>query len=310
VGAVGSISLPEYLRLTNSAVVWTSFFRAMWKDFETRFGGMLERLDRHRKYVESCAGAAHFLQSKTLHQNVLDEIRHAQASNLTRHQSTQDVISQAQVKNLVQHQNTRDELAQTQATNLGQHQRTQDGIAQAQASNLAQNQDTQNRIAQAQAASLGQHQSTQDELARVHASHLDYIQAYNADMRQLKSSAQDAQVEAQQHTADLVRIETHNVTRHQVYLEDISKLANKLDDILVQEQSKKLCTVKDWLAVGHQNSEFHASYRQIRRDYPTTTQWVLQHEAVRHWLTANPPATPILWINGIPGAGMFNHSSV
>jgi len=300
----------------------------MWKDFETKFGGVLERLDRHSKYVESCAGAAHFLQSKTLHQKVLDEINDQQANNRTRYLSTQDTISQAQVDSQAQHQNTRDALAQMEATNLTQHQRTHDDIVHAQATNLGQHQITQDEIAQAQATNLGRHQdllhefgqvqvandvhhqSIQSELGRVHASSLDHIQTYNADVSLLKSSAQYAQLEAQQHTANLVRVEADNATRHQVYLEDMSKLANKLEDLLAHEQSKKLASVKEWLAVGQQNSEFHQSYRRVRQEYPSTTQWVLQHEAVKHWLTANPPATPILWINGIPGAGMSARSRV
>jgi hypothetical protein len=82
------------------------------------------------------------------------------------------------------------------------------------------------------------------------------------------------------------------------------RLSSKLDGMIAEEQRRKMETVKEWLAVGQQNSVLHASYRQVRLEHPNTAKWILKQEAVNNWLASHPPATPSLWINGIPGAGM------
>lgn len=270
----------------------------MWKDFETKFGGVLERLGRHRRYVESCADVAHFQQSRkdllefkkeneTLHQRAQDNIVDLRATSLTQHQNTQDEIAQAHAANLTQHQNTQDEMVQAQVTNLAHHQRTRDEIAHAEVMNLAQ------------------HQNTQDDITRLEATNSSHFQTYGVDMALLRSTVQATQMGSQKHASDLARMEANNAARHRTYVDEMSRLSSKLDDMIAQEQRKKMETVKEWLAVGQQNSVLHASYRQVRQEHPDTTKWIFKQEAVKNWLATDPPATPSLWINGIPGAGMF-----
>jgi hypothetical protein len=40
--------------------VWKRFFRSMWKDFNTKFGGILKNLSRHKDLVECRAGIAQY----------------------------------------------------------------------------------------------------------------------------------------------------------------------------------------------------------------------------------------------------------
>lgn len=228
--------------LTDLILVWKNFFRAMWKDFETKFGGVLERLGRHREYVESCASVAHFQQSrKELHELKLE--------------------------NESLHQQLHNDITDLQATSLTQHQITQNGIAQAQTTNLTQ------------------------------------FRTYEADIALLKSTTQATEAELQKHGADLARMEANDAARHRAYVDDMAKLHSKVDEMLDQDQRKKKGMVKEWLAVGQQLYDDHESYHRVRQDYPNTTQWILQHENVKDWMLSDTPATPILWINGIPGAG-------
>lgn len=62
--------------------VWKKFFRSMWKDFNTKFGGILKSLGRHKSFVESCAHHAQF----QLYQHDVVDMR---AASLARFQEYQ-----------------------------------------------------------------------------------------------------------------------------------------------------------------------------------------------------------------------------
>lgn len=53
----------------------------------------------------------------------------------------------------------------------------------------------------------------------------------------------------------------------------------------------------------------HEGYCAVRKEFPSTCRWILKHEYLVDWLSASTPMTPILWINGIPGAGRLPVSS-
>lgn len=63
--------------------------------------------------------------------------------------------------------------------------------------------------------------------------------------------------------------------------------------------------VKEWLSVGELPQLDHASYCKVRADYATTTKWISQHETVKHWIHADVPKSPVVWMYGIPGAGQY-----
>ncbi|KAF2128362.1 C2H2 domain-containing protein [Dothidotthia symphoricarpi CBS 119687] len=93
------------------------------------------------------------------------------------------------------------------------------------------------------------------------------------------------------------------IAQYRRYQEDIADLKSKLNKTISEEQQKKLRAVKEWLAVGQQIHQDHVSFCDIRKQYSSTARWILKHEFVKDWMGADVPPTPVLWINGIPGAG-------
>lgn len=189
----------------------------MWKGFETKFSGTIERLKQHRDHVERCAGLAHFQKSSIDQEANLAHMQTIQADVLNTGIQTMDAI-------------------RSYETNL----------------------DARN----------------------------------NADVAQW-----------QKHHDDVAKQEVQNQTRHQSYLEELKKMDLKLSEVVAKEKDKRMSSVRVWLAIGSQLDERHASFVNIRMGYPSTTKWIMKHEAVDRWLHSTSPATPNLWINGIPGAG-------
>lgn len=42
----------------------------------------------------------------------------------------------------------------------------------------------------------------------------------------------------------------------------------------------------------------------MRQDYPSTGRWIFSEPKVKAWMDPSNAVLPILWMNGIPGAGM------
>jgi hypothetical protein len=93
------------------------------------------------------------------------------------------------------------------------------------------------------------------------------------------------------------------IAQYRMYQDDIAELKAKLDETIAKEQAKKMMVVKDWLAVGEQQQKDHENFVRIRKECATTARWVLQHETIKHWMDADVPNTPTVWMHGIPGAG-------
>jgi hypothetical protein len=90
------------------------------------------------------------------------------------------------------------------------------------------------------------------------------------------------------------------------YKEDMLELMTKLNKQVEEEKLKKLMAVKEWLAVGQQPEQDHVRFQKTRNDYSRTALWILDHEYVKHWMEADIPTTPLLWMHGIPGAGKIS----
>jgi hypothetical protein len=67
-------------------------------------------------------------------------------------------------------------------------------------------------------------------------------------------------------------------------------------------QKKKRLDVVNWLAAVDSVLDQEAS-AAIRHDYPSTGKWVLQDVKIKSWMDPNNAMVPIMWMNGIPGAG-------
>lgn len=61
----GSLEEPCWMAKSLTFIqAWRQLFRASWKDFKTRFQGILENLRRHRDLLENQASLAHFEASQ------------------------------------------------------------------------------------------------------------------------------------------------------------------------------------------------------------------------------------------------------
>lgn len=47
------------------------------------------------------------------------------------------------------------------------------------------------------------------------------------------------------------------------------------------------------------------SYRAIRSGYPESGRWVLDNSKMQDWLCPRYCSNPLLWLNGLPGAGQY-----
>ena len=68
------------------------------------------------------------------------------------------------------------------------------------------------------------------------------------------------------------------------------------------EKSHQLNTVQTWLSAASTNVD-QETYASKRKKYPTSGRWLLGDSRMRAWLDPEACATPLLWVNGIPGAG-------
>ncbi|ORY16158.1 C2H2 domain-containing protein [Clohesyomyces aquaticus] len=94
------------------------------------------------------------------------------------------------------------------------------------------------------------------------------------------------------------------------YQEDIESMKMKLDDMVTEERNKKTKSVKEWIGAGSQTKLDHEKFCAVRSEYPTTGRWILKNEYINNWIEADVPATPLVWMNGIPGAGKTILASV
>jgi hypothetical protein len=94
-----------------------------------------------------------------------------------------------------------------------------------------------------------------------------------------------------------------------MYQEDVTEIKAKVEELVDEERTKKKTSVKDWLAVYPPLQCDHEKYRLVRGNYPGTGDWIAETEAIKHWLDADVPSTPLLWMTGIPGAGKFTFSA-
>jgi len=97
-----------------------------------------------------------------------------------------------------------------------------------------------------------------------------------------------------------------SLAQYRLYKEDVTELQAKLDENVNREKTKKLMVVKEWLAVGEQSQLDHESFCKIRRECATTARWITQHDIMKHWIHSDIPNSSVVWMYGIPGAGMYH----
>jgi hypothetical protein len=81
----------------------------------------------------------------------------------------------------------------------------------------------------------------------------------------------------------------------------------KCQDSVTKEHHRKMEAVRQWLAIGRPPELDHQYYQQIRNDYPSTGYWILEHQHIKQWMTADVADKSVMWMTGVPGAGMLHH---
>lgn len=71
-----------------------------------------------------------------------------------------------------------------------------------------------------------------------------------------------------------------------------------------EERDKRTAAVKEWLAAAPSNEEDHQMFCNRWKTSKARGSWILRHEKVVNWREAETPRSSLLWLNGIPGAGM------
>jgi hypothetical protein len=70
------------------------------------------------------------------------------------------------------------------------------------------------------------------------------------------------------------------------------------------EKDRKYLAILDWFSAAQSTTADHESFREIRTPYAGSGRWILKHEKIQNWREMDTPVSSILWVNGIPGAGM------
>lgn len=72
--------------------------------------------------------------------------------------------------------------------------------------------------------------------------------------------------------------------------------------VFLGQRREQYLATQNWLSAVNMK-EIHEGFSNLRREYPSTGQWILKHESIKLWLDPDSSAVSPVWINGIPGAG-------
>jgi hypothetical protein len=71
------------------------------------------------------------------------------------------------------------------------------------------------------------------------------------------------------------------------------------------DTKRKKVAVSQWLSsAGYE--VIHEQHVKVRSSNPTSCRWILGDDRFQKWFDPIYCSTPLLWINGKPGAGEFN----
>ena len=87
-----------------------------------------------------------------------------------------------------------------------------------------------------------------------------------------------------------------------------SKLArvaaeNSFGDIAKAEKKRRSLAVTDKIRPPNSRIDQDKA-KETRQEYPESGKWILRQASLRDWMDLNRPNLPLLWVNGIPGAGI------
>jgi hypothetical protein len=85
---------------------------------------------------------------------------------------------------------------------------------------------------------------------------------------------------------------------------DRLKFIDHLEKLEEDQSQRKYTEVMEWISGAKTTIGDHDSFCDTRLEYPGSGDWILKNEKVQNWKEADTPVSSILWLNGIPGAGM------
>lgn len=85
---------------------------------------------------------------------------------------------------------------------------------------------------------------------------------------------------------------------------NVSDTTRQLEAWEKQRREERYVKVREWIAAPMPYIH-HESALKVHIEYPNTGLWILQHDLVATWMKDDIPRDPILWIHGMPGAGIY-----
>jgi len=71
----------------------------------------------------------------------------------------------------------------------------------------------------------------------------------------------------------------------------------------IEEERYRRIAVRHWLSAANVDDDQERGVI-ARKDCPGSGRWLLGHNCMQAWFNVEFCATPLLWLNGIPGAGL------
>ena len=79
---------------------------------------------------------------------------------------------------------------------------------------------------------------------------------------------------------------------------------SSFEDAAKAERLRRLLAVTEKINASSTLTD-HEALTELRQEYPASGRWILQHPFFRNWKDFTCPNADLLWINGIPGAGIL-----
>jgi hypothetical protein len=95
----------------------------------------------------------------------------------------------------------------------------------------------------------------------------------------------------------------------QQYEQDRSERLVQLQKQEEAETNKLYLAVLGWFSAAQSTGLDHDTFCGIRNKYTGSGRWILKDEKVQNWMELDTPVSSLLWLNGIPGAGILEISS-
>ena len=79
---------------------------------------------------------------------------------------------------------------------------------------------------------------------------------------------------------------------------------NSFEDVAKAEKLRRFLAVTEKMHPANTLTD-HEGVLETREEYPESGRWILRHPCLRNWMDFTHPNIPLLWVNGIPGAGIL-----